>query len=144
MFHAQLFNIGNNYFTKCPECRKTLSPDDVHKFYQEKLANPTSAVVAFYNSIRVLCDNRGCNKFISYETLSYHKFFLCSFRGIVCPAERCPSVAPPDLTLRHSLNCRLHYSWCGTCLSKFMCVIYGHNCEKMLQRRHLLGHNFSK
>ena len=25
-----------------------------------------------------------------------------------------------------------------------MCVIYGHNCEKILQRRLLWGHNFSK
>ena len=117
MFHAQLFRIGNNYFTKCPECSKNLSPDDVHTFSQEKLANPTSAVVAFYNSIRVLCDNAGCNKFISYENLFNHEFFLCPLRRISCPAERCPSVAPPDLTLRHSLKCPLHFIWCGTCLS---------------------------
>ena len=124
MFHAQLFNIDNNYFTKCPECRKSLSPEDVHTFFQEKLANPASAVVKFYSSIRELCDNGGCNKFISYENLFDHEFFQCPFRRIACPAERCPSIAPPDLTLRHSLKCPLHFIWCGTCLSKYMCVIY--------------------
>ena len=124
MFHAQLFSIGNNYFTTCPESCKNLSPDDVHTFSQEKLANPTSAVFAFYNSIRVLCDNTGCNKFISYDSLFNHEFYLCSFRRIACPAECCPSVAPPDLTLRHTLNCPLHFTWCGTCLNKFTYVIY--------------------
>ena len=69
MFYAQLFNIGNNYFTKCLECCKNLSSDDVHTFAQEKIANPASAMVASYNSIRVLCDNAKCNKFISYEDL---------------------------------------------------------------------------
>ena len=64
IFHKQLFNIGNNYFTKCSECRKSITPDEDQTFSQAKLSNPASAAVLFYSSLRVLCDNVGCNKFI--------------------------------------------------------------------------------
>ena len=144
IFQKQLFNNKNSYFTKCPECRTIIKPDDIHTFSQEKNSNPASAAVSFYSSIRVFCDNAGCNKFIDYENLYEHEFFQCTLGRMSVPAQRCLSIAPPDLTLCHTLDCPLHFIWCGTCLSKYSCVIYGHSCEKMLQRQLLLGQSFSK
>lgn len=138
-FSSKMSHRGNDYYTKCPVCRTHLGIADVQTFQQYKINNSNSTTCTFYNSIRVLCDNAGCNQFISFDQLNEHEMFQCSFRKIVCPAKLCPAVGPPEQTLNHTLNCPLHSIWCGICYSKYSCVVYAHNCEKMLQRRILLG-----
>jgi hypothetical protein len=138
-FTSKIINRGYDYFTKCPECRTKLFIADVKTYSQLKVTNPNSPASAFYGSIRVLCDNAGCNQFISFDQLNDHEMFQCSYRKIVCPAKLCPAVGRPEQTLNHTLNCPLHSIWCGICYTRYSCVVYGHNCQMMLQRRVLMG-----
>ena len=143
-FTSKMSHQGNDYYTKCPECRTHLGITDVYTYSQYKLISPQSTTILFYNSIRVFCDNNGCHQFINFEQLNEHEMFQCLFRKIVCPAKLCPAVGPPDQTLKHTLICPLHSIWCGVCYSKYSGVVYAHNCVKMLQRRILMGTKCTK
>jgi Zinc finger, C3HC4 type (RING finger) len=143
-FTSKMSHRGNDYFTKCPECRAHLGITDVQTYQHYKLTNPNSTASSFYGSIKVVCDNAGCNQFICFDELNEHEMFNCLFRKIVCPAKLCPAVGPAEQILNHTLKCPLHSIWCGVCYTKYSCVVFGHNCEKMLQRRIIMGNKCTK
>ena len=91
----------------------------------------------FYNGLRVLCSNLGCNQYTSYSILTQHEIFQCLQRDISCPAESCPYVGNPRSIISHTIICP-HQIYCQSCESKWPVTVYGHNCIKALQSNFLI------
>ena len=129
---------GGIFFTICPVCRAEVRPEDVLTASNEIEQHPNSKVSNFYNGLRVLCSNLGCNLYTSYSQLTQHEIYQCPKRDITCPAESCPYVGTPKSIISHTIICPLHQIYCHSCDSKWPVTVYGHNCIKALQAKFLI------
>ena len=129
---------GGIFFTICPVCRAEVRPENVLTVSRDIEQHPNSKVSKFYNGLRVLCSNLGCNQYTSYSQLTQHENFQCPQRDISCPAESCPYVGNPESIISHTIICPLHQIYCHSCESKWPVTVYGHNCIKALQAKFLI------
>ena len=136
-FKMRVLRRGGIFFTICPVCRAEVHPDSVFTALREIEQHPYSKVSKFYNELRVLCSNLGCNQYTSYSQLTQHEMFKCPQRDISCPAESCPYVGNPERLISHTIICPLHQIYCHSCDSKWPVTVYGHNCIKALQAKFL-------
>ena len=131
-----------SFYTVCPNCRAEVSPDLVRTVREEIQLQHTSKAAQFYSTIRVRCNNMGCNLFTPYLELDQHELYQCPRREVECPAKFCPCAGTPDCMEAHTTTCPLHYIWCQDCYSKWPVCGYHHSCLKSLQARVLSNKNF--